>query len=175
VSDEAAKARGGAAAAGAGRRASARGPGKASADARKVDLDGLTEHAGYLIRRAQLWIFQDFTRTLAVLDIRPAQYSVLTVINANPGLSQISLSQALGIERARLVHLLDGLEERGFVTRVPSATDRRSHALHLTPEGRRAFVRIRALALEHERRLIERVGLEHCKTLSRLLAVFAHG
>ena len=50
-----------------------------------VDLDGLTEHLGYLMRRAQIWVFQDFIRTLAAVDIRPAQYSVLTVINANPG------------------------------------------------------------------------------------------
>src|SRR5437762_1367688 len=78
--------------------------------AQMVDLDGLTAHLGYLIRRAQIWIFQDFIRTLATADIRPAQYSVLTVIDANPGLTQMSLSKALGIERARLVHLLDGLE-----------------------------------------------------------------
>ncbi|MFZ3249249.1 MAG: MarR family transcriptional regulator, partial [Pseudolabrys sp.] len=39
-----------------------------------VDLDGLTEHLGYLMRRAQIWVFQDFIRTLAAVDIRPAQY-----------------------------------------------------------------------------------------------------
>ena len=33
--------------------------------AQTVDLDGLTAHLGYLIRRAQIWIFQDFIRTLA--------------------------------------------------------------------------------------------------------------
>ena len=62
------------------------------------------------MRRFQIWIFQDFIRTLAAADIRPTQYSVLTVIGANPGLSQMAVAQRLGIERARLVHLLDSLE-----------------------------------------------------------------
>ena len=33
-----------------------------------------TGHLGYSVRRLQVWIFQDFVRTLAAFDIRPAQY-----------------------------------------------------------------------------------------------------
>ena len=141
----------------------------------EVDLDGLADHLGYLIRRAQLWVFEDFARTLAPLDIRPAQYSVMTVVSANPGLTQTSVGVALGIERARLVYLLDELEGRGFVTRKACATDRRSHALHLTAEGRKALVRIRALVKEHEGRLAEKVGIEEHRMLVRMMAVFAKG
>ena len=140
-----------------------------------VELDGLTEHLGYLMRRAQIWVFQDFIRTLAAVDIRPAQYSVLTVINANPGLTQMSLSKALGIERARLVHLLNELEARKFVERRGSKTDRRSHALHLTAKGRSALADIKALAQEHEQHLAERVGRKGHQLLLRLLACFAFG
>ena len=140
-----------------------------------VDLDGLTGHLGYLIRRAQIWVFQDFIRTLASVDIRPAQYSVLTVINANPGLTQMALSKALGIERARLVHLLNALESRKFVERRLSKSDHRSHALHLTAKGRSTLVAIKALAREHEQRLAERVGRKNHRVLLRLLACFASG
>jgi DNA-binding MarR family transcriptional regulator len=146
-----------------------------SETAQIVELDGLTAHLGYLIRRTQIWIFQDFIRTLATVDIRPAQYSVLTVIDANPGLTQMSLSKALGIERARLVHLLDGLESRRFLERRLSKSDRRSHALHLTAQGRSALAGIRALAQEHEQHVIERVGRKNRQQLLRLLACFASG
>lgn len=142
---------------------------------RKINLGALTEHLGYLTRRAQIWIFQDFMRALAPLKIRPAQYSVLTVINANPGLRQIALAHALGIERARLVHLLDGLERRGFVKRSTSATDRRSHALYLTPTGRTAFAKIRAAALGHENSIAQKLGLKERKQLLQLLRRFASG
>ncbi len=141
----------------------------------EIDLDGLTDHLGYLVRRAQLWIFQDFIRTLAVVDIRPAQYSVLTVIKANPSLSQMSLAHALNIERARVVHLIDTLEARRLVRRQPSPHDRRSHALYLTAEGRRTLVRVKELAARHERRLADKVGTANHKTLLKMFSVFARG
>ena len=86
-----------------------------------LDLDVLNGHLGYFIRRLQVWVFQDFIRTLATIDIRPAQYSVLVVIAANPGISQSDLADTLGIERARLVRLLDKLEKRGLTQRLEFA------------------------------------------------------
>src|SRR5690606_18479962 len=57
-------------------------------EAKQIKIGALEGHLGYYIRRLQVWVFQDFIRSLAPLEIRPAQYSVLTVIGANPGLSQ---------------------------------------------------------------------------------------
>ena len=84
---------------------------------RVIETGALNTHLGYFIRRAQVWVFQDFIRRLASLDIRPAQYSVLVVIDENPGLSQSDIADTLNIERARLVHLLDKLEKRGLTER----------------------------------------------------------
>jgi len=142
--------------------------------ARKIETAGLVEHLGYLLRRAQINVFQDFRRTLEPLDIRPAQYSVLTVIQANPGLTQMALAHTLGIERSRLVHLLDALEARAFVQRVASKTDRRSHALHLTEEGEKAFAQIRALAQKHEKNVADKLGPQRRKELLRLLSIYAN-
>src|SRR5438105_14520773 len=94
-----------------------------------VNLKRLKSLAGYLIRQAQLWVFQDFNETLAPIDIRPVQYSILTVVKENPGLSQMALSQVLGIVRSGVVPLLDNLESRGLLKRTAHASDRRSHAL----------------------------------------------
>jgi DNA-binding MarR family transcriptional regulator len=146
-------------------------PGKQGADLGRL----AGRHLGYLIRRAQIWIFQDFIRTLAEVNIRPAQYSVLLVIEANAGLSQSALAQTLGIERARLVHLLDGLGARNLVQRARSKSDRRSHTLTLTGQGRSALARIKILADQHEQRLAQKVGVPNHKKLLRLLAVFARG
>jgi DNA-binding MarR family transcriptional regulator len=138
----------------------------------EIDLDGLTGHAGYAVRRFQLWIFQDFIKTLAVVDIRPTQYSVMTVIGANPGLSQMAVAKRLGIERARLVHLLDSLEARDFVSRTASPTDRRSHALHLTARGRTALAQFKRLAAAHERHVADKIGKENRERLLQILACF---
>jgi DNA-binding MarR family transcriptional regulator len=138
----------------------------------EIGLDALLGHAGYAVRRFQIWIFQDFIRTLAAADIRPTQYSVLTVIGANPGLSQMAVAQRLGIERARLVHLLDSLEDRKLVKRVRSKTDRRSHALHLTARGETSLRQFKLLAAEHERHVAQKIGKENREQLLRILSGF---
>ena len=127
---------------------------------RATELGALNDHLGYFVRRLQVWIFQDFVRTLAPFDIRPAQYSVLVVIEANPGLSQADLADTLGIERARLVRLLDELEKRGFTRRMASPSDRRSHALFLTRDCGQKLKRIKALAAAHEARVEAFLGAD---------------
>lgn len=141
-------------------------------DADEIGLDALVGHAGYAVRRFQIWIFQDFIRTLGEVGIRPTQYSVLTVIGANPGLSQMAVAKRLGIERARLVHLLDSLEQRKLVKRIKSKADRRSHALHLTAPGETALAKFKRLAAEHERHVEHRIGKENRERLLRILADF---
>jgi DNA-binding MarR family transcriptional regulator len=133
----------------------------------------LDRHLGYFLRRAQVAVFQDFIRTLADVGIRPAQYSVLIVIGANAGLSQADVAQTLGIERARLVRLLDRLERRGLTQRLPSRVDRRSHVLKLTPAGQRVLKRAKALAAVHEARLLERLGPAHHRMMLEALRDFA--
>ena len=141
-------------------------------DREPLDIGVLNEHLGYFIRRLQVWVFQDFIRTLAPVDIRPAQYSVLVVIAANPGLSQSDLADRLGVERARLVRVLDNLEKRGLTQRLASPTDRRSHALRLTREGQKLLKRATLLAAAHEAKLIEKLGPEQRKSMLALLQHF---
>ena len=106
-----------------------------------LDIDALHGHFGYFIRRLQVWVFQDFIRTLAPIDIRPAQYSVLIVIAANPGINQLTIAAALDIERAGLGRLVDRLVQQGLVTRIASVVHRRYYALHLTAAGRKLLDR----------------------------------
>jgi len=142
------------------------------ASAPVIELDALNERLGYFVRRVQVWIFQDFIRRLAHIDVSPAQFSVLVVISANPGLSQSELASTLGIERARLVRMLHRLESRALTQRLPSAADGRRHALQLTREGQKVLAKAKALAEEHEAVLKERVGAERHKVLLEALKAF---
>ena len=105
-----------------------------------LDLGMLNEHVGYFARRFQVWIFQDLIKSLSAAEIRISHYSVLAVISANPGLAQSEIAEAVGIEPARLVRVLDELERRGVFRRMRSATDRRSHALFHTTTLRSASI-----------------------------------
>jgi len=135
----------------------------------EIDLGPLPNLAGYMLRRAQLAVFQDFWRNYAELDIRPAQYAVLIVIERNPGLRQSQISSALNIKRANLVALLDSLEGRGLAKRVPVASDRRSYALHLTEQGMALMQKLAEVSAVHEARVGAIIGESGRKELLRLL------
>jgi DNA-binding MarR family transcriptional regulator len=140
-----------------------------------IQYGELNNHLGYFVRRAQLWIFRDVNSRLARLRLDVIRYSILEMISANPGISQISLSGALGIERARLVALLDELQKLHFITRQRSTTDRRSHALQLTSEGRAAVKEANHLVATHEEKLIERIGPDAYPLLLAALSNFRSG
>jgi DNA-binding MarR family transcriptional regulator len=137
-----------------------------------IDLGVLNERLGYFIRRAQLWVFQDFIRRLSSLDLSPAEFSVLVVIGTNTGLSQAELAMTLGIERARLVRLLHRLERRGLTQRLPSSADGRRHALRLTADGQKILARAKMLAAQHEAALKEKLGAERHRLLLESLRAF---
>ena len=133
------------------------------------DLGALNARLGYFVRRLQVWIFQDFIRRLGRLDLSPAQFSVLVIVGTNEGLSQAAVGATLGIERARLVRLLHGLEQRGLMRRLPSATDGRRHALELTRKGRTALTAAERLAAQHEDALREKLGVRRYRALLGML------
>jgi DNA-binding MarR family transcriptional regulator len=138
---------------------------RSTAQRKKPSLGQLNRHLGYFLRRLQLWVFQDFIRTLGPLKVRPAQYSVLLIVEANPGRSQATIGKTLGIERARLARMLHALERRKWIARHANGSDARSHSLYLTAQGEKALVRIKRLAQQHEAKLAEHVGPSRHKQL----------
>src|SRR5215510_11490483 len=136
----------------------------------EVKLGALDGHLGYFLRRLQVSVFKDFIRTLEPLDVRPAQYSVLLLVEANPGRSQAAIGQALNIERARLARMLHELERRNWVERRDG--DGRTHSLFLTGEGVQALARIKKLAMRHEQQIADLIGVKRRKQLMDLLREF---
>ncbi|HWK67475.1 MAG TPA: MarR family winged helix-turn-helix transcriptional regulator [Rhizobiaceae bacterium] len=125
---------------------------------------------GYKLRRAQLAVFQDFLSAFSKMRLRPAEFSVLALIAETPGRKQSEIAERLGIKRANFVAVMDGLERRGLAVRRKAESDRRSHSLHLTPEGRRFVNKMGAVWAKHESRMTERLGgLEEKDRLLELL------
>ena len=106
-----------------------------------------------MLRRAQLAIFNDLTNCLKPFDVRPAQYAVLSVIEANPDINQEQLGDGLGIQRPNLSGLLDELERRNLVRRDRVQHDARSHALRLTADGAARMQKLHEARQEHQRRI----------------------
>jgi len=113
------------------------------------ELDGLL---GYHLRRAQGAMHRDYMATVAGVDLTQKQTATLWLINANPGVSQVSIAQALGMDRATMMAVTDRMEERGLLVRKRSTVDRRRQELYLTPAGQSALRKVKSRIVEHEAR-----------------------
>lgn len=113
------------------------------------ELDGLL---GYRLRRAQGAMHRDYMAAVAGLELTQKQTATLWLINANPGVSQVSVAAALGMDRATMMSVTDRLEEREFLIRKRSSVDRRRQELYLTPAGMSMLRKVRGRIEEHERR-----------------------
>jgi DNA-binding MarR family transcriptional regulator len=138
-----------------------------------LQMGELSELLGYSLKRAQLKVFEDFLRCVAPLQLTPAQFSVLLLLDNNPGRNQTEIANTLGILRPNFVAMLDGLESRELCMRMRSVNDRRSHVLTLTEKGRSTLARAKKLvASKHEARLIEVLGpADHAALLAMLAKI----
>ena len=125
---------------------------------------------GYRLRLAQQAVFADFAASIG--GITPGRVGVLALVDANPGITQSRLAEAVRRDRSTLVGVLDELETRGLVERR-RGEDRRTNGLWLTPAGRRFLARtLRSIAL-HERRIAARLTRVERAELLRLLGKLA--
>jgi DNA-binding MarR family transcriptional regulator len=139
-----------------------------------LELGELSGLLGYALKRAQVRVFDDFSRCVAPLQLTPAQLSVLLLLERNPGCNQTEIAGTLGILRPNLVPMLDGLESRDLCLRTRSTADRRSHELMLTDKGRAVLARAKKLiSTKHETRLNELLGPENREALLAMLARIA--
>lgn len=135
----------------------------------QIDFDILPDTVGYHLRRAQVALFGNFNRTVGDLQVTPGQFGVLTLIDANPGLTQSALARAVGIERSTMVAAIDVLQGRGLVERRSSQLDRRSNALHLSEQGEIVLGKLKKLVRQHEERVLRNLTVPEREQLRDML------
>lgn len=138
-------------------------PDKPSYGGSDVDYSILSEAVLYRLRRAQLAVVQDFNDSLASIGLRPADFSVLIVVANNTDLKQSDVAEALGIQRANFVAIIDNLEAKGLLARRKSDTDRRVHFLDMTPDGSEMLSNLSEIWKHNEEKLISRLGGEKAR------------
>lgn len=146
-----------------------RQPSVAQASSAGLDTEALQQLVGYNARRAALHLIEAFMQSMAAYGLRPVEFSVLSVVVHNPGVTSSQLSQALDLLAPNLVRLVQRLERRGLLSRQRDANDRRAIGLFATPEGAALMRRAQAQARASEAGRLAHLSAAEQATLRRLL------
>ena len=76
------------------------------------------------------------TQEFRQLNLSIPQFDLLSTLSEREGASQQEIAERLYVTKGNVSGLIDRLEAQGLVERRALPSDRRSHALYLTPAGR---------------------------------------
>jgi DNA-binding MarR family transcriptional regulator len=141
----------------------------AATSAEQVDTRYLQSLMGYNARRAALSIIELFLERLAPYGLKPVDFSVMSTIGHNPGVTSRQLCAALNLLPPNLVGLIQSLEARGLIERKPHPHDGRAVGLHATPKGQALMVQAEQTATELETEKTAKLTPAERKTLVALL------
>jgi DNA-binding MarR family transcriptional regulator len=134
-----------------------------------LELGVLAHAPSFKIRRTQVVVVQDFAAKTLKLGVLMWQFAILSLVQGNPGASQLQLCAAIGLDKSTLTLVVQELERRGLIKRVRHAHDRRRNELTLTPKGEAVLARIGPIARAHEARIAAALTSEEMPLLIDML------
>jgi MarR family transcriptional regulator, organic hydroperoxide resistance regulator len=138
-----------------------------------VQWGGLKNLLGFQMRQAQAALSRDFIATLRHLDLTQRQFAALALVEANPGISQIAISNALEMDRATVMAIIRRLELRGCIGRRRAGDDRRRQELTLTDGGKVLMADARKAIAVHEGHFTSRFSADEVAGFKALLSRIA--
>lgn len=134
-----------------------------------VDTSLLRTLVGYNARRASLSVIELFMERMAVYQLKVVDFSVLSLVAHNPGITSRQLCATLNVLPPNMVGLIAALERRGLIERRPHPSDGRAMGVHLTVKGVELTAQAEQTAAQLEEDATARLTAAERKTLIRLL------
>lgn len=135
----------------------------------------LYRRPGFLLRRAHQLSVGLFENECQSLKLTPPQFGVLHMLMHSQAMDQARLARALGLDKVTVLHVVRGLETRGWLTRQASTTDRRKWTIEVSASGQEAFVQAQHLAQQASDRLLSPLSHDEQEALTGLLEKLCQG
>jgi DNA-binding MarR family transcriptional regulator len=108
-------------------------------------------------------------------EIDGREPAVLLTLAGHEPASQQQAAERMGVDRTTMVALLDGLSEKGLVTRRPQEGDRRRNVVELTRKGQDTLRDATVASDEAERALLSAITKQEALVLRKLLRAIVDG
>jgi DNA-binding MarR family transcriptional regulator len=96
-------------------------------------------------------------------------YSVLVALDRSAIRTQAALADAIGADKTRIIAILDELQDKGLIERMPDPEDRRARLLAITRDGRRVKEATQAAIQRGEERWLGMLSASDRATFLRVL------
>jgi DNA-binding MarR family transcriptional regulator len=108
----------------------------------------LDQSLGYLVAKTNLLMKYHFSRAIKQenLNVTPEQWAVLYAAVRSPGISQTEIARICMKDKANVTHIIDALEEKGYLKRILDPRDRRAKVITPTPAAEEVQKRLIAIA-----------------------------
>ena len=100
---------------------------------------------GFLLHDVARLLRRRFEQNAHDSGLTRSQWQVLAYLANNEGINQSGLADLLEIEPITLGRIIDRLQARGLIERLPDPSDRRAWLLHLTSAARPKLSQLRRL------------------------------
>lgn len=129
----------------------------------------LDDSIGFLINSAGRRISQLLTSRFSPYGVTPEQWSVLTRLCEEDGVSQKELALRVGKDQTNVTRILDQLERKSLAERRINPEDRRSFCAYVTNEGRKLQLILIPIEEEVIATVTKGLSLEHLTMLKQVL------
>lgn len=138
-------------------------------------MDDLYAMPGHLIRRVHQISSALFAEECGQGGLTSVQFAALAAIQENPDVDATRLSTLVAFDRSTLGNVLERLEAKGWIVRVPSPRDKRIKVLRLAPAGADVLSAVRPAVDRVQQRLLAPLSPDERNELLRMLALLVHG
>ena len=138
-------------------------------DAPTLDQPFVDDYLPALLGQAAQLIQGEFHRVVREHGFMVSEWRVLATLADGAEMTTGRLAEVSLTKGPTATRLLDRMEARGQVERLPDAAARRITRVRITPEGQRTVSALIALARDHENRVLAPFGLAQAEALKATL------
>lgn len=114
--------------------------------------------------------WNDHVREISLAEGIPDSYrQVIMFLHRNPGASQRSIAEFVGVTTSAINQVVKGMQEDGYLRKEADPSDKRSSRLYLTESGEDAASRLRKKLDESDDAITAFIGAEREQELMELM------
>lgn len=135
----------------------------------------LSQCINFLLTTAQHTVFQYLSSKLAVYDVTPSQYAVLSCLWGREHATPKQISEILYLETSTISGVLDRMQKKDLIDRVVNKEDRREVQVIITEKGQALEKPIQDVIEEVNQEVLRNFSESERAKLIQTLRVIADG